>query len=115
MKLRTRHLVCMMLLLSALRAADGSVLPAEHYGFSGHYIGVLLSQDHTGVWTKVTVHDHARNWGSGGFLAADLTEKLGHTFEAASNASLAAYRTTWTMRPPAAHCAALYAATSSAA
>jgi hypothetical protein len=107
MKFRPRHLVCMMLLLSALRAADGSVLPRERYGFDSHHIAVLLSQTSTSAWTNADAHSI---WGAFSFQQprTSANEFLSNL----PSGPLAAYRTAWTMRPPAAHSAALRAATS---
>ncbi len=44
MKLRTHQLVCMLFLLSALRAAEGSVLTVGQAAFTGHDINFLLDQ-----------------------------------------------------------------------
>jgi hypothetical protein len=110
MKLRTRHLFCMLLLLSALRAADGAMLPSGQNGFDAHYLSALLSQN--GADAKVTLKDHRLNLGSGGgyFIPTARPEA---TFKRdLPVASLATFRTAWTMRPPAAHSASLHAATS---
>jgi hypothetical protein len=110
MQLRTRHLFCMLLLLSALRAADGAMLPSGQNGFDAHYLSALLSQN--GADAKVTLKDHRLNLGSGGgyFIPTPRPETA---FERdLPAASLATYRAAWTMRPPAAHSAALHAATS---
>jgi hypothetical protein len=115
MKLRTSHLVCLILLLSALRGAEGSVLPAGEYAFDGRY-GLVLSQDSAGVWTQVAPGDHTTRWGSGsGFiLPAQLIGSFGHALQLGlPSASLATYRTAWTMRPPAAQCVDLHSVTGS--
>jgi hypothetical protein len=109
MKFRTRHLVCMMLLLSALRAADGSVLPTGRYGFDSHHIAVLLSQGSASAWTMA---DHKASWGNGVFIpGVRFSESASFQLDLPSG-PLAAYRTAWTMRPPAAHSAAVRDATS---
>jgi hypothetical protein len=114
-KLRTRHLVCMLLLLSALRAADGSILPSGQNGFDAHYLSALLSQDGTGFSPKVTLSDHRFNWGSGnGYFTATrrFDRNRGDDSQLGLPAgSLATYRTAWTMRPPAAQSVALHAVT----
>ena len=107
MKFRTRHLVCMMLLLSALRAADGSTLPTGRYGFDSHHIAVLLSQTSTSSRTNADAHSI---WGAFSFHQPQTT--AGAFAADVPSGPLAAYRTAWTMRPPAAHSAALRAATS---
>ena len=113
MQLRTRHLVYMVLLFSALRAADGSTLSVSECGFGNHYIGTLLDRDVTANWTKASAQKAAlkaqRLIGSGhgrlAFLPTGVSAPLKISLP---SASLAAVRTPWTMRPPAAHCAALH-------
>ncbi len=110
MKLRTRHLFCMLLLLSALRAADGAMLPSGQNGFDAHYLSALLSQN--GADAKVTLKDHRLNLGSGGGYFIP-TARLEDAFERdLPVASLATFHTAWSMRPPAAHSVALHTATS---
>jgi hypothetical protein len=112
MKLRTRHLFCMLLLLSALRAADGAMLPSGQNGFDAHYLSALLSQD--GAGSKVTLNDHRINLGSGnGHLSfPGFSNRFSNTLQLGLPvASLATYRTAWTMRPPAAQSVALHAVT----
>jgi len=111
MKLRTRHLFCMLLLLSALRAADGAVLPSGQNGFDAHYLSALLSQN--GADAKLALKDHRINLGSGGGYFIPATSRPADVLTLGLPvASLATFRTAWTMRPPAAHSAALHAATS---
>jgi len=114
MRLRPHHLVGLILLLTALRGAEGAVLPAGEYTIDSRY-GLVLSQDRSGVWTEVKLSDHKPGWriGSGGlFLPAHLTARPGLTLDTAlPPAALASFRTPWTMRPPAAQCAALHSAT----
>jgi hypothetical protein len=101
MKLRTRHLFCMLLLLSALRAADGAMLPSGQNGFDAHYLSALLSQDGPGA--KVTLNDHRINLGSGNghYIFAGFTHRFGDDLHLdLPVGSLASYRTAWTMRPP---------------
>jgi hypothetical protein len=110
MKLRTRHLFCMLLLLSALRAADGAMLPSGQNGFDAHYLSALLSQDGPGA--KVTLNDHRINLGSGNghFIFAGFTPKFGGDLHLNLPVeSLASYRTAWTMRPPSAQTASIHA------
>ena len=112
MKLRTRHLFCMLLLLSALRAADGAMLPSGQNGFDAHYLSALLSQDRPD--TKVTLNDHRINLGSGNghFIFAGFTHKFGDNLHLnLPVASLASYRMAWTMRPPSAQSASVHAVT----
>jgi hypothetical protein len=110
MQLRTRHLFCMLLLLSALRAADGAVLPSGQNGFDAHYLSALFSQNAPGV--KATLNDHRINLGSGGGYFIPTSKPADAFTLGLPVASLATYRTAWTMRPPAAHSASLHAATS---
>jgi hypothetical protein len=114
MKLRPVHLVGLILLLSALRGAEGTVLPAGEYGLDGRY-GVVLSQDRAGVWTEVKLSEHKSGWriGTGGFiLPARFIGKPRNTRDTGlPSAALATFRTPWTMRPPAAQCAAVHSAT----
>jgi len=110
MKLRTRHLFCMLLLLSALRAADGAMLPSGQNGFDAHYLSVLLSQDSPGA--KVTLNDHRINLGSGNghFIFAGFAHRFGDDLHLNLPAgSLASYRTAWMMRPPEAQTASVHA------
>ena len=110
MQLRTRHLFCMLLLLSALRAADGAMLPSGQNGFDAHYLSALLSQNNPGV--KATLKDHRLNLGAGGGTFIPPSKPADAHTLGLPVASLATARTAWTMRPPAAHSAALHAATS---
>lgn len=110
MKLRTRHLFCMLLLLSALRAADGAVLPSGQNGFDAHYLSALLSQNSPGV--KATLKDHRLNLGSGGGYFIPTLRPVAAFELGLPVASFVTFRTAWTMRPPAAHTASLHAATS---
>ena len=109
MQLRTRHLFCMLLLLSALRAADGAMLPSGQNGFDAHYLSALFSQH--GADAKVTLKDHRISLGSGGGYFIPTSKPADTYTLGLPVASLATYRTAWTMRPPAAHSAALHAAT----
>jgi hypothetical protein len=112
MKLRTRHLFCMLLLLSALRAADGAMLPSGQNGFDAHYLSALLSQD--GAGAKVTLNDHRINLGSGNghFIFTGFANEFGDDLHLnLPVASLASYRRAWTMRPPSAQSASVHAVT----
>lgn len=101
----------MLLLLTALRAANGAMLPSGQNGFDAHYLSALLSQN--GADAKVTLKDHRINLGSGGGYFIPAASKPADTLPLGLPvASLAATRTAWTMRPPAAHSVALHTATS---
>jgi len=98
MKLRSRHLVCLLLLASALRLAEGAELSTGQYGMGGRYIGALL--------TRLAPLEAAdRNVAATAHLAAPELPA----------ASLVATRAVWTMRQPAAHAAAVESVTARAA
>jgi hypothetical protein len=98
MRLRTRHLACLLLLLSSLSAADASGLRSGDLTLGGRYISMLLSQ-RAAATTAVQP------------IAADTASYKIEAF-ALPPASLCQHTAAWTMRPPAAHTAALQAATS---
>src|SRR4051794_33264911 len=114
MRLRPHHLVGLILLLTALRGAEGAVLPAGEYTIDSRY-GLVLSQDRSGVWTEVKLSDHKPGWriGSGGlFLPAHAAGTLRPPVDTGlTPAALSSFRTPWTMRPPAAQCAAVHSVT----
>jgi hypothetical protein len=96
MRLRTRHLACLLLLLSSLSAADARGLRSGDLTLGGRYISSLLYQS-----------------------AAAMAKPLAEDAEACKTAafvlapaSRALHNAAWTMRPPAAHTAALQAVTS---
>jgi hypothetical protein len=97
--LRTRHLACLFLLVSTLGATQASASRTRH-GFYGDHISALLYRhavdsrgDHLAQSTAASV-------------AADPETLL------IPAPCRAAFRSTWAMRPPAAHSAAIFAATS---
>ncbi|MES2394064.1 MAG: hypothetical protein V4555_20695 [Acidobacteriota bacterium] len=98
MRLRTRHLACLLLLLSSLSATAGSAQSTTGLTPGGRYISMLLSQR-----SAASVSSEPRATGNASYkiVAAALPA-------AARTRSAAA----WTMRPPAAHASALQAATS---
>ena len=114
MRFRPVHLVGLILLLSALRGAEGAILPAGEYSFDARY-GLVLSQDRAGVWTEVKHTDHKPAWrliGGGFILPPHISAPPATPRETRlPAASLAASKIPWTMRPPAAQCAALHCAT----
>jgi hypothetical protein len=96
--LRTRHLACLFLLLSTIGAAQASASSART-GFYGHHINALL-------------YRHAVD------SRSERAAETATSIQAADPETLdlpapcrAALRATWTMRPPAAHAAAVNAAT----
>lgn len=97
--LRTRHLACLFLLISTLGASQANASSAQR-GFYGHHISALL-------------YRHAVD-----ARAEHLAQSIALS-PAADPETLripaprrAAFDSTWTMRPPAAHSAAVFAATS---
>jgi hypothetical protein len=98
MRLRNRHLACLLLLLSSLSAADARGLRSADLTLGGRYISTLLAQSTVAL------------------IAEPLAE---HTAPPKADAlvlppaSRALHAAVWTMRPPAEHTAALHAATSS--
>jgi hypothetical protein len=98
MRLRTRHLACLLLLLSSLSAAEGSTTRSADLSAGGRYISMLLSQR-----AAATVEAQP--------IAADTASYKIEAF-ALTPASRSQHTAAWTMRPPAAHTAALHAATS---
>ncbi len=98
MRLRTRHLACLLLLLSSLSAAEGSSMRSADLSAGGRYISMLLSQ-------RAAVATAAQPIAPG---------TASYKIEASPlpPASLTQQTIAWTMRPPAAHTAALQAATS---
>jgi len=99
MRLRTRHLACLLLLLSSLSAAEGSVMRTEGLSAGGRYISMLLSQRASATVPAQPV----------------LADTASYKIEAFAlpPASLSLHTTPWTMRPPAAHTVAHQATTSS--
>jgi hypothetical protein len=96
MRLRAIHIASVLLLLASLGAADGSTLRKGTRSVGGQYIAVLLGQDHAAAC-----------------MGAGLDHIVGETLKVdLPAAALAQHRTIWTMRPPAAHSAALHAVTS---
>ena len=98
MRLRTRHLACLILLISSIGAAQASV-SAGPAAFYGNHIAALLYRQ-----------------------AVDRGERAGETASAMGAADARArelrgsgrgeLRRAWTMRPASVQCAAVYAATS---
>ena len=97
MRLRNRHLACLLLLLSSLSAADASGLRSGHLTLGGRYISMLLSQS---AATTVAAKPLAQH------TALPKAEAL-------APAHRAIHAAAWTMRPPAQHTASVHAVTSS--
>jgi len=95
MHLRARHLACLLLLLSSLGSAEAATLRSGSLSPGGRYVFSLLQQ-----------------------AAAQTAAKPPSALCAADSpslplpaSSLAAVRVAWTMRPPAAHTAAVHVLT----
>ena len=99
MRLRPRHLACLLLLLSSLSAADASGLRSPHLTLGGRYISMLLSQSAAAAVANKPLAQHAAPPLAEAFVLAPAHRAL-HT-------------AVWTMRPPAEHTASLHTATSS--
>jgi len=97
--LRTRHLACLVFLLSTLGAAQANA-SATSRGFHGDRITALLYRHAVDAGNDRLAQSEAAS-------AADPEALL-----LPAPAIAAAFRSTWTMRPPAAHSAAVFASTS---
>jgi hypothetical protein len=97
MRLRNRHLVCLLLLLSTLSAADARSLRSGDLTLGGRYISTLLSQTAASAIIAEPLAEHATPARTATFILAP--------------ASRALHAAAWTMRPPAQHTAALQAFT----
>ena len=99
MSLRTRHLACLFLLVSTLGASQASASRTRH-GFYGDHISALLYRHAVDSRSEHLAQNIAAN------VAADPETLL------IPAPCRAAFRSTWTMRPPAAHSVAVIATTS---
>jgi len=97
--LRTRHLACLFLLVSTLGASQASAARARH-GFYGDRISAILYRH------AVDTHSEPQAQNLKASVAADPETLL------IPAPCRAAFRSTWTMRPPAAHSTAVFADTS---
>ena len=98
MSLRTRHLACLFLLVSTLGASQAHAARARH-GFYGDRISAIL-------------YRHAVD-SRGEHLAQQTTAVAADPETLLIPAPCrAAFHSTWTMRPPAAHSVAVFADTS---
>lgn len=99
MSLRTRHLACLFLLVSTLGASQARASRTRH-AFYGDHISALLYRHAVDARSE-----HLAQITSASVVADPETLLI----PAPCRAS---FLSTWTMRPPAAHSAAVYAATS---
>jgi hypothetical protein len=99
MRLRTRHLACLLLLLSSLSAAEGSTTRSADLSAGGRYISMLLSQRAAAATVQAQP------------IVADTASYKIEAF-ALTPASRSQQTAAWTMRPPAEHTTALQATTS---
>lgn len=97
MRLRNRHLACLLLLLSSLSAADLRGLRSTDLTLGGRYISTLLSQGAVAI-LKEPLAEHAAPPKTEAFVLPPAARML--------------HAAAWTMRPPAEHTAALHAFTS---
>jgi hypothetical protein len=98
MRLRNRHLACLLLLLSSLSAADARSLRSGDLTLGGRYISTLLCQSAVAIIAE-PLAEHTAPPKTEAFVLAP--------------ASRARHAAVWTMRPPAEHTTALHAVTSS--
>ena len=98
MSLRTRHLACLFLLVSTLGASQASASRTNH-GFYGDRITAILYRHAIDSRSE----QQPQNLKAG--VAADRETLL------IPAPCRAAFHSTWTMRPPAAHSASVFAAT----
>jgi hypothetical protein len=95
MRLRARHLACLLLLLTSLGSAEAATLRSGSLTPGGRYIFSLLQQS-----AAQTAAEPVSTLFAGDAPALPLPAS-----------SLAAVRVAWTMRPPAAHAASLHTLT----
>ena len=98
MRLQNRHLACLLLLLTALSAADTRGLRSGDLTLGGRYISSLLCQSAAGVAMAKPLAEHTAACKVAAFVLAPAARVL--------------HGAAWTMRPPAAQTAALQAVTS---
>ena len=98
MALRTRHLACLFLLVSTLGASQARA--SRTHGFCGDRITAILYRH------AIDSHSEQLAQNLKASVAADPETLL------IPAPCRAAFRSTWTMRPPAAHSTAVFASTS---
>jgi hypothetical protein len=98
MRLRAVQFACLVLLLSSLSAAKGASLRSGEFGLGGQYISTLLAHDSAAAADEATLR-----------VQLDDTRVTAIPTTAGAHA-----RIVWTMRPPAAHSAAVHALTGTA-
>jgi hypothetical protein len=98
MRLRNRHLACLLLLLSSLSAADARALRSTDLTLGGRYISTLLCQTAAAAAIAEPLAKNAAPLKTEAFVLPP--------------ASRALHAAAWTMRPPALHTARLHATTS---
>jgi hypothetical protein len=96
MRLRNRHLACLLLLLSSLSAADARALRSTDLTLGGRYISTLLCQSAAAIAAE-PLAEHTPPARTATFVLPPAARAL----QAA----------VWTMRPPARQTAALQAFT----
>ena len=99
MRLRNRHLACLLLLLSSLSAADARALRSTDLTLGGRYISTLLCQTAAAAALPKPLAEHIAPARTATFVLPP--------------ASRALHAAAWTMRPPAAQSAAQHTLTSS--
>lgn len=99
MSLRTRHLACLFLLVSTLGATQASASRTRH-GFYGDRIAAILYRHAVDARSEHLAQNLVAS------VAADPETLL------IPAPCRAAFHSTWTMRPPAAHSTAVFATTS---
>jgi hypothetical protein len=95
MRLRARHLACLLLLLTSLGSAEAATLRSAALTPGGRYVFSVLQQA-----ASQTAAEPSSILFTGDQPSVPL-----------SASSLAAVRVAWTMRPPAAHTASLHTLT----
>lgn len=98
MRLQNRHLACLLLLLTAMSAADTRGLRSGDLTLGGRYISSLLYQSAAAAMGSTPLGDDTADRTTAAFVLAPALRAV-HT-------------AAWTMRPPAAQTATLQDVTS---